>query len=326
MRFDSPLAETCRNDRGSAMVETVVVMPIYLMLVFALIFFGHSTLAKQKQHQAAAYAAWLGGQGTRQDARDLLPAFFPWVAGQHARAAGSASEASVTVAYSDGSVYEEARLALAYRPDDERELYDQDEIDEGLFILALGERDQHFEWRNGQTEEVITTHWDDAANYLNPEHQAPPARNRYYDLAGDCVNALNGPGSSDRWAFRERTDLTYTYKPHYLGLFYAGPDEDIDRWGDEEFTRYAALEADRPASGIEYLSSFAVAARGGLERRGARDHTGNGSAIVLGEMRSLLTQPSMPPPYSASEDPGFARLKAAYPEWAASTNPLWVPR
>ncbi len=53
------------RQRGTALIETAIVLPLYMILLFGLLYFGYATLGRQRQDKATAYEAWQSG--TQQD-------------------------------------------------------------------------------------------------------------------------------------------------------------------------------------------------------------------------------------------------------------------
>ena len=59
--------------RATALIETAIVLPLYMILLFGLLYFGYATLGRQRQDKASAYAAWEPGT---QQASDMLTTFW----------------------------------------------------------------------------------------------------------------------------------------------------------------------------------------------------------------------------------------------------------
>jgi hypothetical protein len=78
-----------RRDSATALIETAIVLPLYMILLYGLIYFGSATLARQRQDKATAYAAW---QSAPPLVTDLLTAFW-----------GSAQPADTTFSVNGGS-------------------------------------------------------------------------------------------------------------------------------------------------------------------------------------------------------------------------------
>jgi len=67
-RADSALTICCSvfftrrvRQRATAVIETAIVLPLYMMLLLGLIYFGFATLGRQRQDKATSYAAWTPG-------------------------------------------------------------------------------------------------------------------------------------------------------------------------------------------------------------------------------------------------------------------------
>ncbi len=63
-----------RNLRATALIETAIVLPLYMLLLLGLLYFGYATLGRQRQDKATAYAAWQAGtqQAAPQQAVSLV--------------------------------------------------------------------------------------------------------------------------------------------------------------------------------------------------------------------------------------------------------------
>ena len=274
------------------MVETAIVMPLYLIVVFALLFFGYSTLARQKMQQAAAYAAW---HTETQGAGELMDRFFPWNPDAQEQSTPGGSEAEAG----------EATLELT-----DQVLpgggYELDAVTERLWVLSLGEVIQDFVWEDGHLVERMRQVGDDASRYLNDNditvQSGPHTATKYTRWV---TEVLDGDGSST-WVERRRADLNYTFAPHYLGVAVADEGESLTS------SQFLSMQMPRPTWVPMYPGSFSVTGRGELERQGAAGTT---------EMARLVGSGlSMPAPMS---DATLNTLKEAY--WPGGPA-LWEPR
>ncbi len=171
------------------MIETVILIPLYMILIFGLIFFGYSTLAKQQEAAAGSYTI---AQGGRQSAADVMPLFFPW----------NPKPAANLILWSDGSsatagdamlrVHDVTNIADVYAPawhtappvDNVGDTFDSSRVAEYLWILGLPTYEQHFEWVNGVFKEVIVTHHNYRSLYLDSngvvsDPALPPNQTKY---------------------------------------------------------------------------------------------------------------------------------------------------
>jgi hypothetical protein len=62
-----------RCGRATALIETAIVLPLYMILLFGLLYFGYATLGRQRQDKATAYEAW---QSVTQQDPGLLTTFW----------------------------------------------------------------------------------------------------------------------------------------------------------------------------------------------------------------------------------------------------------
>jgi hypothetical protein len=67
------LAKADRKSSGTALIETAIVLPLYMILLWGLIYFGFATLGRQRQDKATAYSAW---QSSQPMVADLLSAYW----------------------------------------------------------------------------------------------------------------------------------------------------------------------------------------------------------------------------------------------------------
>ena len=284
----------CRGwERGSMMVETAIVMPAYLILLFALLFFGYSTLAKQKMHEAGAFAAWLSGE---QAAGDLMDRFFPWnpdaeewaISGGTEARAGDAALAVEDLAEAGGG-------------------YDIDGVRKRLYVLSLGEVAQYFVWEDGQLVQRFRQSGDDASRYLTRNQitveNAPGADTAYTQWV---TSVLNGGDGATPWLERRTANLRYTFAPHYLGAAIGGDE------GGMNSREYLSMDMPNPSAAPQYATTFQAVGRGDLDRRGSTDVSR--MQAVVGGGKSLAE------PMSAT---ALDSLKDVY--WPGGSS-LWEPR
>ena len=257
-----------RRQSGSAMVEMAIMLPAYLVMLFGLLYFGYSTLASQKEDLASAYAVLQPGT---QTADELLPAFFPW----HGAVDAAGPTQDGTEAHAGEATLRVADGLLTGAA------YNLDDVTVALWVLALGEVIQRFEWRNGEIVEVIDQHLDDAARYLQGNEitieGAPHAPTDYTRWVTGTLNAEN---TGANWLERRTARLEYAYEPFYLPHVVGGEQP----LAQHEYMTLSFPDPDRvPIQTRGHL----VATRGEAERLGARD-PGSDATRLLSEMAGLV--------------------------------------
>ena len=259
-----------RRRRGSAMVEMAIMLPAYLVMLFGLLYFGFSTLAGQREDLASAYAVLQPGT---QTADELLPEFFPW----H----GPVDAAGPT---QDGTEAHAGEATLRVADDTLTGVaYDLDDVTVALWVLALGEIIQHFEWRNGEIVEVIDQHLDDAARYLQGNEITNEASaHAPTDYTRWVTGTLNAENRGANWLERRTADLEYAYAPFYLPHVVGGEQP----LAQNEYMTLNFPDIDQvPIQARGHL----VSTRGEAERLGARD-PGSDATQLLSEMAGLVGQ------------------------------------
>lgn len=221
---------------GSAMIETAIIMPLYLTILLGIVYFGYATLSKQRQTVAAGYAAWHGGV---QSADGVLNEFWPWEGSaslQWARGNDSLAKAGETELlmseqtlqgdefYRTGRVPCQLVAGLGSLGGGGDDCFDRERLAVSLWNYALGEMIQYFEWVPGQgAVERTRINWDDASRYLNENSPSgtgfiaadaanPPNIGLYENLV---ASSLNGPGA-DHWFERRAAKIEATYRPWYF--------------------------------------------------------------------------------------------------------------
>ncbi len=241
--FSTPRA---RNARGSALIETAIVLPLYLIVLFGLIYFGYATLSKQRQALAAAYTAW---HPAKVQADELLDEFWPWEGGpevlwrspgrSEARAGDTVLTTGETTSFGDDYYGTLVPSQLTGGPGSlgggAGDTFDRERIAVSLWTYAYAELIQSYSL---PLQQRIRRRWDDAANYLNPESDAqrhielyerigfieadegsPPSIGRYERLIADALN-----GDDPGWIERPRITLQTTYKPPFFKMIYREED------------------------------------------------------------------------------------------------------
>ena len=260
------------DTRGAAAIEMAILMPLYMIVLFSLLFLGHLTLGMARKEQAVAFAGWMPGT---QSAEELVERFYPWVddpaSGAYASGAGGEHEMSIEV------LHDRATQASGYP---------RERVEDIMARMALGDYYQSFSFGAGGVQGRITSNQTEFGRYLtrmNLSHAegypiSPPPAN-----VVRAVEAFNGPGQ-ERWISGREAALRMRFRPSYIRWAY----KDDPR---EQLTRatYLTGQPREPLGQPELATSFSVIRRGTLQRRGARE-AGSSAAQVYSEMIDLMGQ------------------------------------
>jgi hypothetical protein len=296
------------RNAGTAVIETAIVMPLYLLVIFGLLYFGYATLAKQRQTMAAAYSAWLPGD---QRADTTLARFWPWTVDplRPPTAVAQPGVSGVTSGDHELNVRERARLNDPYYGTVIRtqlvagtntlggagdDTFDRERVTVSLWNLALGKTVQRFSWTPGQgLVQRFDRNFGPFGVYLNAQSQAgagqggafiaadegsPPQIGRYETMVSDALNGINSAG---HWLERRQATLDAAYQPPFFRMVYAEDNAPPLR-GDTYFSGNYAQPTFKPASTI----NFDVTGRGTAMRLAAGD-PGGGYAAVLADAYAL---------------------------------------
>ena len=229
----SVLSSRRSDSAGTALIETAIVLPLYMMILLGVIYFGYATITKQRQTVAAACAAWLPGEQHEETLKDEF-----WrVSGIMAQ--DTTLEASEDIRDDDpyyGNLIQPQLVAgmgsldVGGRGND---TFDRERVVVGLWNLALGEMHRRLEWVPGAgVVEQISRTFDDYAAYLNDASAsgtgwivAHPQQVSSPTIHGDggepyeayIAEVLNGFGS-DHWINRNQVALEAEYTPSFFDL------------------------------------------------------------------------------------------------------------
>jgi len=275
--------------RGSAMLETAIVLPLYMIVLLATIYFGYAFLSKQRQAIVAWYSALVPGQ---QHADTALERFWPWE--------GRASVVSILPGRSE-AVAGDTRLVIAEEQfsgdpyygtvipsqlvagrghlggggDD---TFDCERLAVSLWDYALGERTQSFTFGEEGIREQIQTHYDDMARFLNLDAQeqwppqfrigfiqanesSGPEIGRYESLVARALNS-----DDTHWLERRRATTVATYRPPFFKDIYGGPEAPGFTLGS-----YLTLETPEPEYDPAAVAQFDITVRGSGTRVGVAE-------------------------------------------------------
>lgn len=266
------------------MVETALVMPLYMLIILGLLFFGYSTLNRQREVKATQFAAWTPGE---QSADELMASHWPSGGGQ--TSGGPAAPGWTTATRGDLKLsvgeyasesddyygYEiRSQLSGSLLGGGQADTFDRERLAVSLWNYALGETTQSFVWDpvNGAVEQT-RTHYDSIARYLNnradpngsggggfveADDQCPPT---ITPSVGWIALALDGPGAY-HWLERRHADLEGEYVPPYFRMIFEESGQP-----PSDFTTYVTLNYPTPS--YRPISKFTV------------DLTGRGAGVRL---------------------------------------------
>lgn len=288
---------------GTAVIETAIVMPLYLIVLFGLLYFGYATLAKQRQTMAAAYSAWLPGD---QRADLTLTRFFPWTVSSSTPPVAVAQPGVSGVTSSDHelNVRERERLNDPYYGTviqtqlvagtnslggAGEDTFDRERVTVSLWNLAFGSVVQGFSWSaaQGGLTPRNTPVRGPYYNYLNADSDtaknagggfiaagvdASPQIGRYENMVSDMLDGVNSTG---HWLTRRQATLDATYQPSFFSVVYADNDAPPLTAGTY-FSGNYAQPTYKPTSSL----NFDVTGRGTAARLAASDQGGSYNAVL----------------------------------------------
>ena len=187
---------TRRCARATALIETAIVLPLYMILLFGLLYFGYATLGRQRQDKATSYAAW---QSAPQQASSLVGPgpFWSWNEAINTGTVNPALPNSSSAIFGDTtfSVYGGSATHQWIRQSDEyygmtingtipipcqlegaihslsgggSDLFDSERVAVDLWNFALGSTTQSFTWTPGLgLVQNFNTSYTSFARYLN---------------------------------------------------------------------------------------------------------------------------------------------------------------
>jgi hypothetical protein len=293
------------SERGTAMLEMAILSPMYLLLLFGLIYLGYSAMAGHKEQIASAYAALQPGA---QTADEMMPRFFGWNprVDRTNPAANGGTEAhagDVTLRVFDGAGTSSLVGGAGAG------FYSVDHFNLALWVMQLGEVVGHYDPRTRQT--VIETFRDQFGQYIfDNDIVNPDSAHSTTAYTQDAANILNSDPYNRSWLERRRAQLEYVYEPFFRGRV-AGSQPLTDR----QFYSYAAPPSE--AAPI-YSGVHQIAARGPGERLGAND-PGESADNVLTEV-SRMTGGALPAPMSNAGRDDLGRIY-----WPNKPN-IWIAR
>ena len=298
---------TC-NTRGTAAIETAIVLPLYMLVLFGVIYFGYATLSRQRQTVASSFSAWLPGD---QQADDLLEEFWPW----EGNAYSQGIEDHFSVARAGDTVLgigENSRLGDPYYGNEiatqldagagelgggGEDTFDLERVTVALWNLALGERSQHFDWVEGEGfVEVFEDHWDHYASYLNvvarsgtgfivADEGSPPVVGNYENW---IVASLNGMGNG-HWLERRAATTDATYRPPFFNKVYR--EEGAEK---TDFSTLVSGDYDEPEYSPTVDMVFDVTGRGDGWRSTVSD--GETPHGLISQVANLFEASTLPEP------------------------------
>lgn len=217
-------------------------MPLYMLLLMGLIYFGYATLSRQRQNFAGAAASWLPGT---QRADEHLAEFWHSAVPPSGTVSGQTSEAwsgdmhlvaAERVREGDEYYGNEVPSQL----DEPHSLgrggwtFDIERIAVSLWTYALGEVEQYVEWVPGQGAISRTRRrYDHMASYLNAEspyglrwgggfvqagESSSPQISSYAQWITMALDGLDAP-----WLERRSSTIETTYRPPFFSQVYSEP-------------------------------------------------------------------------------------------------------
>lgn len=320
---------------GTALIETAIVMPLYMLLFLGLLYFGYATLGRQRQTVAGTTASWLPGT---QRADILLEEYWPWAGAPVAEAAASGSLASA----GDTSLWTNERV----REGDEyygneipsqidgsipelsgsgTRIFNKERVGVSLWTYAFGEVYQDFEWVDGSLVERMRPRWDHVSRYLNST--APGST----DIGGGFIpaEAGTGPDSSANlpeysewisvafdglgspWLERRTTQVTSKYNHPAFAQLAAG-----DPSRNSSFTQYITGNYGVAEELPESVMQFDLTGRTGVVRGGFGEYDVRAEDLLTHASQFIGEGDSL-------DDAGSMDSRAL---WGEEFKDFWLPR
>ncbi len=209
--LDLAVASQTHHVRASAAVELIIMLPVFLLILFAMLYVGELSLYKGRTHFGGQYAMDAAGDQSEQGPvrGTVTDKLYPSPVGE------------LTVAESPpepADIPEDGELSTVF-----------DEMCEVVYSTVATGR---YVLSGGRLRFVVSTY---QSQRLSRDGQYVVAHGlRDYPVPELCTDLLQG------WEKRNRVDLTYSYHPDYI---------DIGRWALEPVelsTRFqAAIRADK---------------------------------------------------------------------------------
>jgi len=260
------------SERGTAAIETAILIPLYMIILFSLLFLGYLTLGQHREIQAAAFAVWAQGN---QDAEVLAEKFYPYIDAEDA-GGGEVGD-------------DETRLKVIADELKEAQVSDQDFRDY-INIVAIGNKYQVYTFGGTGLSTDIQTSRPDYADYL-VNHGLSDGEGTLLNeqIDNQIDDAYNGSDSS-RWMEAREAQLSFRFRPAYFRWVYQK-----EHKTQEE---YLGLERTEPDEEPTLERTFEIIARvtgsNQLERLAARDPGGSSEDVLRETTEELLgvTAPS----------------------------------
>jgi len=259
--------------RGTALIETAIVLPLYMLLLFGLIYFGYATLSKQRQTVAAAAAAWLPAE---QQAEDLLEEFWRLAGNTREDIEIEANEeVRLDDPYYGNEVPTQADAGAHTWSDGGDGTFDRERVALALWTMALGEMYSRIVWTPQGFEERVHRSFDHYGHYLNVDGayktgwiEAAPGQASTPDVGGyefQIVGALDGFGAG-HWMERRQIEINVEYRPSFFRQVIRDPaDEPTD------FNTYVSGDYSEPAEEPKVAMTFDLTGRGEAVRYAVGD-------------------------------------------------------
>jgi len=272
--FRFSLLAFLRSSRGTAAVETALVLPLYALILFGMIYFGYATITKTRQNLAASGAAWLPGTQTSDD----LTAEF-WAYTGNALQDTTVEPANPETIALDDPYYgnetgTQLKVGIGSLGRSFDDTFDEERVTVSLWTLALGEVTQRFDFIPGEgIVERRIRHDDDYSLYLNCN---APGSTGFIEADDDSppvigneerwiTEMFNGFGTG-RWIERRRVALEADYRPPFFRQVVRDPDAP-----PTDFATFVSGDYPEPAAETRIGMTFDLTARGEATRLAADD-------------------------------------------------------
>jgi TadE-like protein len=177
------------TNRGSAVVELLILLPVMVLILMAMMYIGHMTTFSSRTHFGAEYAVNAEGDQTEDQAvrGTVTETFYPGHTGELALVEANPTPADIP------------------EPGEIRDVFD--EMSEPIYSTYASGR---YVFSNGQLRFIVSTHQSQALS--KDGKYVASHRLREDNIPELSTDLLQG------WEERRTADLTYVYQPGFINV------------------------------------------------------------------------------------------------------------
>ncbi|HRU07239.1 MAG TPA: pilus assembly protein [Candidatus Brocadiia bacterium] len=296
------MKDLIHSNRGAASIEMAIIMPLYATILLAILFLGQLTLGLGREHQAAAFTAWIGAQTPAE----LVQRFFPWIKSQPQEDGSYGAEGE-----------DQWTLAITNNLTNTPSAWPVERFEDCLAKISIGNAYQGSYNFSAGTAGGVYFVQTEFGRYLT--HHGLSTTDGYPltprpDEVDALAEAINGRYT--RWFAQRDVTLKLRFRPYYFRWIYGSYRPDL--------AEEAPLPQD-PADQPGLTSRHAVIIRdpSGLTRSAAGENAQDASG-VYGDMMELLTG-SRADPLPAPVDPSLIQAATGGLMYSSGTAASGTP-